>query len=151
MNLLQIYQWVCQWKNFENPLTFWEVKGKSLVSCFFETQCMYYLFDATNAHQTTNTKSKVKMTYSTKQQNQKKLFHLTKLYKERIRKDFLWRSVEYSGSWYECGPVNFKPGVKQCETTRAVKRWILQRVVLSHYVDFSFRFSLIHQYALKLL
>ena len=26
----------------------------------------------------------------------KKLFHLTKLYKERIRKDFLWRSVEYS-------------------------------------------------------
>jgi len=40
------------------------------------------------------------MTYSTKQQNQK-LFHLTKLYKERIRKDFLWRSVEYSGSWCE--------------------------------------------------
>ena len=40
------------------------------------------------------------MTYSSKQQNQK-LFHLTKLYKERIRKDFLWRSVEYSGSWYE--------------------------------------------------
>jgi len=33
-------------------------------------------------------------TYSTKQQNQK-LFHLTKLYKQRIRKDFLWRSVEY--------------------------------------------------------
>jgi len=48
------------------------------------------------------------MTYSKKQQNQKKLyklFHLTKLYKERIRKDFLWRSVEYSGSWYECPRV----------------------------------------------
>jgi len=41
------------------------------------------------------------MTYSTKQQNQK-LFHFTKLYRQRIRKDFLWRSVEYSGSWYEC-------------------------------------------------
>jgi len=35
----------------------------------------------------------------------KKQFHLTKLYKERIRKDFLWRSVEYSGSWYECPRV----------------------------------------------
>ena len=39
MNLLQIYQWVCQWKNFENRLIFGEVMGKSLVSCFFETQC----------------------------------------------------------------------------------------------------------------
>jgi len=38
-NLLQIYQWVCQWKNFENRLTFGKVMGKSLVSCFFETQC----------------------------------------------------------------------------------------------------------------
>jgi len=35
MNLLQIYQWVCQWKNFENRLTFGKVMGKSLVSCFF--------------------------------------------------------------------------------------------------------------------
>jgi len=35
MSLLQIYQWVCQWKNFENRLTFREVMGKSLVSCFF--------------------------------------------------------------------------------------------------------------------
>jgi len=33
--LLQIYQWVCQQKNFENRLTFGEVMGKSLVSCFF--------------------------------------------------------------------------------------------------------------------
>jgi len=43
---LQIYQWVCQWKNFENRLTFGEVMGKSLVSCFFETQCtiVYDLF-----------------------------------------------------------------------------------------------------------
>ena len=35
MSLLQIYQWVYQWKNFENRLTFGEVMGKSLVSCFF--------------------------------------------------------------------------------------------------------------------
>ena len=41
MSLLQIYQWVCQWKNFKNWLTFGEVMGKSLVSCFFETQCIY--------------------------------------------------------------------------------------------------------------
>ena len=41
MSLLQIYQWVCQWKNFENRLTLGEVMGKSLVSCFFETQCIY--------------------------------------------------------------------------------------------------------------
>ena len=31
----QIYQWVYKWKNFENRLTFGEVMGKSLVSCFF--------------------------------------------------------------------------------------------------------------------
>jgi len=35
MSLLKIYQWVSQWKNFENRLTFGEVIGKSLVSCFF--------------------------------------------------------------------------------------------------------------------
>ena len=35
MSLFQIYQWVRQWKNFENRLTFGEVMGKSLVSCFF--------------------------------------------------------------------------------------------------------------------
>ena len=34
MSLLQIYQWVCQGKNFENRLTLGEVMGKSLVSCF---------------------------------------------------------------------------------------------------------------------
>ena len=48
--------------------------------------------------------SNVRITYSTKQQNQK-LFHLTKLYKQRKRKDFLWRSAKYSGSWYECPRV----------------------------------------------
>jgi len=51
------------------------------------------------------TQKAVRVTYSTKQQNQKKLFHLTKLYKERIRKDLFRRSVEYSGSWYECPRV----------------------------------------------
>ena len=35
MSLLQIYQWVWQWKNCENRLIFGEVTGKSLVSCFF--------------------------------------------------------------------------------------------------------------------
>jgi len=37
MILLQIYHWVCHWKNFENRLTFGEVMGKSLVSCFLLT------------------------------------------------------------------------------------------------------------------
>jgi len=35
INLLQIYQWVCQWKDFENLLAFREVMGKSLVFCFY--------------------------------------------------------------------------------------------------------------------
>ena len=35
MNVLEIYYWVCQRKNFENRFTFEEVMGKSLVSCFF--------------------------------------------------------------------------------------------------------------------
>ena len=39
MNLLQIYQWVCQWKNGENQLTFWEVIGRGLVSSFFDSRC----------------------------------------------------------------------------------------------------------------
>jgi len=37
INLLQIYQWVCQWKDFENLLAFREVMGKSLVFCFLLT------------------------------------------------------------------------------------------------------------------
>ena len=41
MRLLQIYQWVCQWKNFENRLTFGEVMGKSLVFCFFLRHSVY--------------------------------------------------------------------------------------------------------------
>jgi len=45
------------------------------------------------------------MTYNTKQKKTKKLFYLTKLYKQRTRKDLLWRLVEYSGSWYECPRV----------------------------------------------
>jgi len=32
--LLQIYHWVCQWKNFESQLTLGEAVGTSLVSCF---------------------------------------------------------------------------------------------------------------------
>jgi len=39
ISLLQIYQWVCDWKNFENRLIFREVMGKSLVSCFFDSRC----------------------------------------------------------------------------------------------------------------
>ena len=35
MTLLQIYHWVCQWKNFENRSTFGEVTDKSIVGCFF--------------------------------------------------------------------------------------------------------------------
>jgi len=44
MNLLQIYQWVCQWKNLENRLTFGEVMGKSLVSCFLLRHSVYHKF-----------------------------------------------------------------------------------------------------------
>jgi len=39
MSLLQIYQWVCLWKNLDNQLTFGEVMGKSLMSCFFDSLC----------------------------------------------------------------------------------------------------------------
>ena len=47
MSLLQIYQWVCKWKNCENRLTFGEVMGKSLVSCFF-WDTVYIWFSSTN-------------------------------------------------------------------------------------------------------
>ena len=39
MTLLQMYHWVCQWKNFENRSTFGEVTDKSIVACFFDSQC----------------------------------------------------------------------------------------------------------------
>ena len=39
MILLQIYRLVCQRKKFENTLTFGEVMGKSLMSCFL-THCV---------------------------------------------------------------------------------------------------------------
>jgi len=41
--LLQIYHWVCQWKNFENRLTLGGVMGKSLVSCFFDSECKWLI------------------------------------------------------------------------------------------------------------
>ena len=37
MSFLQIYHWVCQWKTFENRLTFAEVMGKSCVLFVFLT------------------------------------------------------------------------------------------------------------------
>jgi len=39
-SLLQIYYWVRQWKTFEKRLIFDEVMGKSLVSWFFDSQCI---------------------------------------------------------------------------------------------------------------
>ena len=39
MTLLQIYHWLCNWKNFENRSTFGEVTDKSIVGCFFDSQC----------------------------------------------------------------------------------------------------------------
>ena len=44
MTLLQIYHWVCQWKNFENRSTFGEVTDKSIVACFFDSQCILFQF-----------------------------------------------------------------------------------------------------------
>jgi len=35
--LLQIYYWICQWKNFENQSTFGEVMGNIIVACFLLT------------------------------------------------------------------------------------------------------------------
>ena len=36
------FQWLCQWKNFENRLIFGEVMGKNLVSCFFLTHSVVH-------------------------------------------------------------------------------------------------------------
>jgi len=38
---LQIYHWVCQWKNCENRLLFGEVMGKSLMSCCLLTHGVF--------------------------------------------------------------------------------------------------------------
>ena len=39
MTLLQIYHCLCNWKNSENRSTFGEVTDKSIVGCFFDSQC----------------------------------------------------------------------------------------------------------------
>ena len=39
ITVLQIYRWVCQWKNFENRLRNDRVTAISLVSSFFGTRC----------------------------------------------------------------------------------------------------------------
>jgi len=39
ITLLQIYYWVSRWKNFENRSTFAKVTDKSIVACFFDSQC----------------------------------------------------------------------------------------------------------------
>ena len=68
--------------------------------------CMYVMFIRCDKR-TSNNKHKKQSQDDVqyKAAKPKKLFHSTKLYKERIRQDFLWRSVEYSGSWYECSRV----------------------------------------------
>jgi len=43
MSLLKISYWVEKWKNFENRLIFGEVMGKSLVSRFFDSRCIWML------------------------------------------------------------------------------------------------------------
>ena len=39
--------------------------------------------------------------------------------KQRIRKDFLYRSVEYSGSWYECPLI-----LKLAQLSKWFKAWV---------------------------
>ena len=70
--------------------------------------CMYVMFIRCDKRTSNNKHKKQSQNdIQHKAAKPKKLYHLTKLYKERMRKDFLWRSVEYSGSWYEC-PRNLK-------------------------------------------
>ena len=90
----------------------WNIYHSTTVYCF-DPPCMYvctwYLLDVTDAHthQIINTKSKVRMTNNTKQKTERKLFHSTELYKQWIRKDFLWRSVEYSDQrWTWVGSIH---------------------------------------------
>jgi len=44
MTLLQIYDWVCKWKNFENPSTFDVGMGKSIVAAIFVSQSVIISF-----------------------------------------------------------------------------------------------------------
>ena len=70
--------------------------------------CMYVIFIRCDKRTSNNKHKKQSQNdIQHKAAKPKKLYHLTKLYKERMRKDFLWISVEYSGSWYEC-PRNLK-------------------------------------------
>jgi len=41
-DLLQIYPWTSNWRDFQNRLTFGEVMGKSLVYCFFDSRCIWW-------------------------------------------------------------------------------------------------------------
>jgi len=53
-----------------------------------------------------NIKSKTRMTYNTQaEKTQILVYFFTKLCEQWITKDFLWRLVEYSGSWQECPQV----------------------------------------------
>jgi len=45
---MQIYHWVCQWKNFEHRSTFGEVTDKSIVACFFLTHSVVVVVDVMN-------------------------------------------------------------------------------------------------------
>jgi len=60
------------------------------------------------------------MTYSTKQQNQKKLLHLTKLYKERIRKDF-FQPITLKA---QTKPIASNAGIAYTTKIRSLSRFI---------------------------
>jgi len=82
------------------------MSGRAIVVWVSDLVCMYVIFIRCDKR-TSNNKHKQRSQNDVQYRaaKPKKLFHLTKLYKEWIREDFLWRSVEYSGSWYECPRV----------------------------------------------
>ena len=56
--LLQIYLWICQWKNFENQSTFGEVMGKIIVLCFILTHSAQLASSVSSPAMSTSTTSR---------------------------------------------------------------------------------------------
>jgi len=89
------------------------------------------------SYQIINVKA-VTMAYNAKQKKTPKLLYLTELYKERIRKNFLWGSVEYSDSWYECPRVlkltQFRAGERKRFKAYVAKQSVIIYTVWCHFV-----------------
>jgi len=105
------------------PLSFWLTLPRRVLSTSWcwpycvnknndhynhRTVCMYVIFISCDRRTSNNKNKKQSQNDTIHSIKTKSYFTWQRYIKKRMRKDFLWKSVEYFGSWYECSRVKSK-------------------------------------------